>query len=350
VVYVVDVAKGSDAPAAIGRSERGTRVTAYVVRRLLLVIPTILIASVLVFIVIRLIPGDVIDRMVDEQGFGQVDREALEKALGLDVPIYVQYFRWLGVAPNASGQFKGILQGSLGKSLWKPLDVTELIGARLPVTFELGLLAIVVALAEAFPIGIYSAIRQDTWTDYVGRTFAIGALAIPGFWLAIMVLVYGSILANWSPPVIYVPFAEDPAENLAQFIVPALIMGFAMAGVTMRMTRTMMLEVLRQDYIRTAWSKGLRERVIILRHALKNAMIPVITIIGLQLPVVVGGSVIMEQIFTLPGMGRLMLDAAFQRDYTVLTGVMLVIAVVILLCNLLIDLSYAWLDPRVHYK
>lgn len=325
--------------------------TAYLIRRILLVIPTILIASVIVFVVIRLIPGDVIDLMVDEQGFGgEMDREAIEKQLGLDVPIQVQYFRWLGVIPGDSGEFNGILQGSLGKSLWKPMQVTELIIARLPVTFELGLLAIAVALIEAFPIGIYSAIRQDSWIDYVGRSFAIGALAIPGFWLGIMVVVFGSIWFKWSPEIMYIKFFDDPLGNLTQFIVPALIMGFAMAGVTMRMTRTMMLEVLRQDYIRTAWSKGLRERVVILRHALKNAMIPVITIIGLQLPVVVGGSVIMEQIFTLPGMGRLMVLAAFQRDYSVLAGVMLVIAAVILLANLLIDLSYAWLDPRIRYR
>ncbi len=323
---------------------------AYLIRRLLLIIPTILIVSIFVFFVIRVIPGDVIDLLADEMGFGEIDREAIERALGLDVPIHTQYLRWIGVIPDRFGEYSGIFQGSLGKSLWKPMQVTELIFARVPVTFELGFLAIMIALIEAFPIGIYSAIRQDNWIDYAGRSFAIGALAIPGFWIGIMIITYGSIWFSWSPVLIYVPFVEDPLENLTQFIVPAAIMGFAMAGVTMRMTRTMMLEVLRQDYIRTAWAKGLRERVVILRHALKNAMIPVITIIGFQLPVMVGGSVIMEQIFTLPGIGRLMVGAAFQRDYPVLIGVMLFLASAILLANLLIDISYGWLDPRVQYR
>ncbi|MEE8374207.1 MAG: ABC transporter permease [Dehalococcoidia bacterium] len=327
--------------------------TGYVVRRVLLIFPTLLIASTIVFIVIRLIPGDVIDALVDERAGSAVeyDRAALEAALGLDVAIHVQFGRWLGVVPFPDGVgFNGILQGSLGKSLWQGYDVTDALMRRLPVTFELGLMAIVIAVLISFPVGIYSAIRQETWLDYLGRSIAIAGLAIPGFWLAIMVILYGSVLWGWSPPIIYIPLGEDPLGNLEQFIIPAALMGLAMSATNMRMTRTMMLEVLRQDYIRTAWAKGLRERVVVVRHALKNAMIPVITIIGMQLPIMVGGAVIMEQIFNLPGLGRLMVDAAGRRDYTVLSGAMLLIAGVILACNLLIDLSYAWLDPRIRYR
>jgi peptide/nickel transport system permease protein len=328
-------------------------VTTYLIRRLLLIFPTLLIASVIVFFAIRLIPGDVIDALVDQRAGAAIEfnRASLERALGLDAPIHVQYARWLGIAPfDDDVGYNGILQGSLGRSLWKPLDVTEVLIQRLPVTFELGLMAIVIALAVSFPVGIYSAIRQETWLDYLGRSVAIAGLAIPSFWIGIMIILYGSITFGWSPPIFYIPFIENPIENIGQFIIPAAIMGLAMSATNMRMTRTMMLEVLRQDYIRTAWAKGLRERVVVIRHALKNAMIPVITIIGLQLPVLVGGSVIMEQIFNLPGLGRLMVDAAHLRDYTILSGAMLLIAVAILLANLLTDLSYAWLDPRIRYK
>ena len=327
--------------------------TTYLIRRLLLIFPTLLIASVIVFFAIRLIPGDVIDALVDQRAGAAIEfnRASLERALGLDAPIHVQYARWLGIAPfDDDVGYNGILQGSLGRSLWKPLDVTEVLIQRLPVTFELGLMAIVIALAVSFPVGIYSAIRQENWIDYLGRSVAITGLAIPSFWIGIMIILYGSITFGWSPPIFYIPFMENPIENIGQFIIPAAIMGLAMSATNMRMTRTMMLEVLRQDYIRTAWAKGLRERVVVIRHALKNAMIPVITIIGLQLPVLVGGSVIMEQIFNLPGLGRLMVDAAHLRDYTILSGAMLLIAVAILLANLLTDLSYAWLDPRIRYK
>jgi len=336
-----------------GENEERNSVTTYLIRRLLLLFPTLLIASVIVFFAIRLIPGDVIDTLVDQRAGAAIefDRASLERALGLDVPIHVQYARWLGLVPFPDDVgYNGILQGSLGKSLWKTLDVTEVLIQRLPVTFELGLMAIVIALAVSFPVGIYSAIRQENWIDYLGRSVAIAGLAIPSFWIGIMIILYGSITFGWSPPIFFIPFMENPIENIGQFIIPAAIMGLAMSATNMRMTRTMMLEVLRQDYIRTAWAKGLKERVVVVRHALKNAMIPVITIIGLQLPVLVGGSVIMEQIFNLPGLGRLMVDAAHLRDYTILSGAMLVIAIAILVANLLTDISYAWLDPRIRYK
>ena len=228
--------------------------------------------------------------------------------------------------------------------------VEDRILGRLPVTVELGVLAIVIGLAIALPVGIYSAIRQDTPADYAGRSIAIIGMATPNFWLGIMVMLFPAIWWSWSPPMEMIPFAEDPLGNLGVFLIPSLILGTAMAAATMRMTRTMMLEVLRQDYIRTAWSKGLKERVVVVRHALKNAFIPVVTLVGMQLPLLVGGSVIMENIFNLPGLGRLILDSLTERDYPVVSGINLFFATVVLGFNLMIDLIYPYLDPRVRYK
>jgi len=329
----------------------------YIIRRILLMMPTVFIVSLIIFFMIRLIPGTIVDAMVAEQmrgGVGGVmgvaDREALEHSLGLDVPVLTQYGRWIGVIPGADGSFSGILQGDLGNSLWKGIPVTEEIADRWPVTFELGLLALIVAQLIALPIGVFSALRQDTWGDYIARSFAILCIAVPGFWLATMVIVFPSLWWGYMPSIMLIRFTEDPIGNLQMFIVPAIVLGMAMSGMTMRMTRTMMLEVLRQDYIRTAWAKGLRERVIIIRHALKNALIPVVTIVGFQMPILMGGTVIIEQIFVLPGMGRLLIDATMQRDYTIVSGIMLIFAVGMVAINLMVDLTYGVLDPRVRYK
>ena len=323
----------------------------------MLIIPTLFVLTILVFLSVRFIPGDAIDAMLGKTEFlgANVDRAALERMMGLDVPVYVQYGRWIGVVPTpdwitGETRFKGLLQGSLGQSLiGNQGAVTEKIIGRLPVTIELGLMSIVFGLVIALPVGIYSAMRQDTAADYAGRSVAILGLATPNFWLAIMVVLYPSLWWAWSPPMEWVPFGEDPLGNLGVFILPSLVLGTALAAATMRMTRTMMLEVLRQDYVRTAWAKGLRERVVVLRHAVKNALIPVVTLIGLQLPIVIGGSVIMESIFNLPGLGRLMLVALEDRDYPVVSGVNLFFATAVVLFNLLIDLLYTWLDPRVRY-
>ena len=273
--------------------------------------------------------------------YGEVDREALERRLGLDVPVYVQYGRWIGGI---------LLHGSLGESLLGRWAVEEEILGRLPVTIELGVMAIIIGLLIALPVGIYSAIRQDTAADYLGRSIAIIGLATPNFWLGIMVMIFPAIWWGWAPPMELVSFTEDPLGNLGVFIIPSLILGTASAAATMRMMRTMMLEVLRQDYIRTAWSKGLRERVVIIRHTLKNALIPVVTLIGLQLPILVGGAVIMENIFNLPGIGRLLLKALDERDYPMVSGINLFFATGVVLLNLLIDLIYPYLDPRVRYE
>jgi peptide/nickel transport system permease protein len=321
--------------------------TSYIIRRLLLVIPTLFIVSLTIFIVVRLVPGDTIDLMINQHAAGltkevQKDmRDYLAKTLGLDVPIYVQFGRWI----------KGIvLHGDLGNSLWKQTPVSDELVQKIPVSFELGIIGLIVAMLISFPIGIYSAIRQDTIGDYLGRSFAIAFISVPSFWLGTMVVVFPSIWWGWSPPLMPISFREDPMGNLSQFVLPGAILGMSMCGVNMRYIRTMMLEVLRQDYIRTAWSKGLRERTVVVRHALKNALIPVITLLGLSVPVLVGGTVILETIFNLPGMGRLLVSSAMVRDYTIISGVSLTIAVVVVLINLCVDLLYGALDPRIRYR
>jgi peptide/nickel transport system permease protein len=270
----------------------------------------------------------------------KMDREVLMEVLGLDKPMWSQYLTWVG----------NLFQGDMGNSLWQSTPVTERLAERLPVTFELGLLAILIGLTIALPIGVYSAIRQDTAGDYIARSFSILLLAVPSFWLGTMVVVIPSIYFGWSPEVSYISFSEDPIGNLKQMIVPAAVLGAALSAVTMRMTRTMMLEVLRQDYIRTAAAKGLPERLVVFRHALRNALIPVVTLVGLQAPLVIGGAVIMEQIFGIPGMGTLLLDAVNQRDYPIITGVFLVVGLAVMVINLIVDLSYGLLDPRVRVR
>ena len=316
---------------------------AYAIRRLLALVPTLLFASLIVFLTVRLIPGDVIDMMLAQNDISadKKSRHQLEAALGLDTPLPLQYLRWLGGI---------VLRGDLGHSLWQNTPVTSLLAERMPVTFELGLLALIVAVTVALPIGILAAIRQDTIGDYIGRSFSILMLAVPSFWLGTLVIVFPSIWWGWSPEIHYISFWKNPIGNIGQMILPAVILGCALSAVTMRMTRTMMLEVLRQDYIRTAWAKGLNERLVVVRHALRNALIPVVTLIGLQAPVLIGGAVIMEQIFVIPGTGLLLLDAVGQRDYPIITGVFLVVGVAVQLINLTVDLSYGFLDPKVRFR
>jgi peptide/nickel transport system permease protein len=246
----------------------------YIARRLLALIPTLFFASLIVFVTVRLMPGSVIDLMLSQNDISadKMSREQLVAALGLDKPIWEQYLRWAGGI---------LLQGDFGRSLWQNTPVAELLASRLPVTFQLGLMAMIVALVVAIPIGAYSAMRQDTAGDYIGRSFSILMLAVPSFWLGTMVMVFPSIWWGWSPRMMFVPFRENPLQNLSHLIVPAVILGTSLSAVTMRLTRTMMLEVLRQDYIRTAWAKGLSEKLIVTRHALRNALIPVVTLIGI---------------------------------------------------------------------
>ncbi|MFA7503291.1 MAG: ABC transporter permease [Burkholderiaceae bacterium] len=313
---------------------------AYIVRRLLALLPTLFFASLIVFASIRLIPGDVIDLMLSQNDVAadQFSRDQLVTALGLDKPMVTQYFDWI------SGI---VLHADFGQSLWHSTPVRELLLQRLPVTFELGFLALLIGLLVAIPVGVYSAIRQDTAGDYITRSAAILMLAVPSFWLGTMAMVLPSIWWGWAPDVSFVRFTEDPVRNLKQMLLPAIILGTSLSAITMRMMRTMMLEVLRQDYIRTAWAKGLGEWLVVVRHALRNALIPVITLIGLMAPLLIGGAIIIEQIFVIPGMGLLLLDAVNQRDYPIITGVFLIVGIAVMLINLVVDLTYGLFDPKV---
>ena len=316
--------------------------TAFLIRRALIALVVLILVSIIVFFSIRLIPGDVVKLMVqDAQYVTPIDEAAIRHKLGLDVAIYVQYGRWI------SGL---LLHGDLGTSLYTNRPVSEQIFARLPVTLELSILGIIVALLIALPIGIYSAIRQDSVSDYFFRSIAILFITLPSFWIGTMVITLPSMWWHWTPPLTYVAFLTNPIENLEQFIIPSVLLGMFLSGVTMRMTRTMMLEVLRQDYIRTAWSKGLQERVVISRHALKNALIPVVTIIGNQIAGLLGGSVVLEKIFNLPGVGYLVLDTLSIRDYPLLSGINIVIAIFILIVNIIVDMTYSYLDPRIRFQ
>jgi peptide/nickel transport system permease protein len=311
----------------------------YVIKRLLLVLPTLLIITLIVFALTRLIPGDVVELMFQEQGYAK-DVAAMRAMLGLDRPLHLQYLSWLGE----------VLRGDFGTSLWTKNPVLEEILYRLPVTLELGIVAMVFAVSMAIPIGVLAAIRQDTLQDYAARSFAIGGLSIPNFWLATIAIVLPAYYFGWTPPIQFIKFADNPWGHLGQFLLPAFILGLSSGASVMRLTRAMMLEVLRQDYVRTAWSKGLQERVVVLKHALRNAIIPVITILGIQLAQVAGGTVIMESIFGLPGMGKFLFDALLQRDYPVVQGVNLLLASIIVMMNLVTDLTYAVIDPRIRYR
>jgi peptide/nickel transport system permease protein len=312
----------------------------YVLRRLALAVPTLVLVSVIVFSIMRLMPGDVVIRMVEGHAYAPTVA-ALRTELGLDRPAYVQYAEWVGGI---------LLRGDFGTSYWTRQPIWDEFIQRFPVTLELAALTILSSVVIGVLVGIVSASRQDSAADYVGRVLAILALSVPYFGLAVLVVVLPSIYFKWTPVWTYVPFTTDPFQNLKIMIVPALVFGVTRAGPIMRIMRSAMLEILRQDYIRTAWSKGLPERAIVLRHALKNAMIPVISLIGLQMPLYIGGSVIIESIFRLPGVGLFFFEALGKLDYPVVQSVNLIIATMVVGLNLVIDLSYAFLDPRIRYR
>jgi len=312
----------------------------YVLRRFALAVPTLFLVSVIVFVMMRLMPGDVVLRMVEGQAYAPTI-EAMRKDLGLDRPAYVQYAEWVG----------GILtRGDFGRSYWTRQPIWDEFARRFPVTLELAVLTILVSVVIGVAIGIVSAVRQDSAADYAGRVLAILALSVPYFGLAVVVVVVPAILFKWTPVWTYVPFTENPLANLKIMLVPALVFGITRAGPIMRIMRSALLDVLRQEYIRTAWSKGLPERGIVLRHALKNTLIPVISLIGLQMPLYIGGSVIMETIFRLPGVGLFFFEALTRMDYPVVQSVNLIVATMVVGLNLAIDLSYAFLDPRIRYR
>ncbi|MDD5190683.1 MAG: ABC transporter permease [Dehalococcoidales bacterium] len=322
---------------------------AYAIRRFLLIIPTVFVITVLLFVIIRLIPGGALRQLyitlynpqnigIDTQGIPTF--EEFVKSIQPPGNWVVQYGRWVN----------GLFHGDFGTSFFSDRTLFDELKTRLPVTLELSLLSLVFGLLASVPLGVYSAIRQDTPLDYAGRTVSIFLMAVPSFWIATAVVVYP--VAFWGKSIVameYIPFANNPAGNLLQFGIIAFIMGALTAGGTVRITRTMMLEVMRQDYIRTAWSKGLQERMVVLRHAVKNTLIPVVTIVGGMIPGLFGGAVIMEQIFNLPGLGRYFLDATVNRDYFIVSGWNLLMSAFVLIFITLTDLAYAYVDPRVRY-
>jgi peptide/nickel transport system permease protein len=312
----------------------------YVLGRLALALPTLALVSVIVFAIMRFMPGDVVLRMVEGHAYAPTV-EALRKDLGLDRPAHVQYLEWIAGI---------VLRGDLGSSYWTRQPILEEFVARFPVTLELALLTILVSVVIGVVVGVVSAVRQDTVSDYVGRILAILALSVPYFGLAVLVVVLPSIWFRWTPVWTYVPFTTDPVANLKIMLVPAVVFGVTRAGPIMRIMRSALLDVLRQDFIRTAWSKGLPERAVVLRHALKNAMIPVVSLVGLQMPLYIGGSVIIEAIFRLPGVGLFFFEALTRLDYPVVQSVNLIVAALVIALNLAIDLTYAWLDPRIRYR
>jgi len=310
----------------------------YLARRLLVAIPSLIIASAIVFTLPRLIPGDAVQLMLAETSYAK-DLDELRAKLGLDRAIHVQYAEWVG----------RVVRGDLGESLWTRRPVVDELAQRLPVTAELALYATVIALLIALPIGVLAAARQDTLADYVARSVAILGLSLPGFWLGTLLIVLPAIWWGWRPVTGFVEFRQDPLAHVSQLLLPALILGIASAAALMRLTRGMLLEALRQDYVRTAWAKGLGERKVVIKHALRNAVIPVVTLLGTQLPLILGGTVVIETIFGLPGVSRFLFDAINQRDYPVIQGVNLLVVSTVVIVNLGVDVLYGVLDPRIRY-
>jgi peptide/nickel transport system permease protein len=317
-------------------------VRTYLAKRLLLIIPTLFGVAAVVFVIMRVIPGDVTLLILGGDQAGRIDPQQiaeLRHELGLDQPIAVQFGEWLW----------GVLRLDFGKSLWTGQPVIEEVLIRLPLSLEVAILATIVSVLIAIPLGMLAAVRQDTWVDYVIRVVSIGGQAIPSFWVGILVILFLVIYFGWGPPLEFTPPWVDPWANFQQLVWPVATVGYRYAAVTTRMTRSTVLEVLREDYIRTAWAKGLRERAVVIRHALKNAMLPVITLIGTEFAFLIGGLVVTETVFTLNGVGRFVVDAVAHRDYPVVQALVFLIAFCFVVVNLLIDLTYAWLDPRIRY-
>jgi peptide/nickel transport system permease protein len=312
---------------------------AYVSRRLLMLIPVLFGVSILVFATIRQLPGDPALAILGPNNTSQADVDALRKELRLDDPLVVQYVDWLGK----------VAKGDMGQSYKLHGPVTDEIKERLPVTFELILFSMVLSLAVGIPSGVISALKQNSAWDLVARVVNVMALSIPTFWLGTLLLLLPLIWWDYAPPIGYVPIWEDPMKNIEQFYMPAIALAAATAAAVMRMTRSSVLEVMRADYVRTARAKGLQEKRVVMGHVLKNAMVPVLSIIGLQLAVLLGGQVVVEEIFQLPGVGRLLISSLANSDYLVVQAIVLYIAVAVVLVNLLVDVLYAVLDPRITY-
>jgi peptide/nickel transport system permease protein len=323
----------------------------YIAQRLILTIPTVIMVTILTFLFLRVfLPADVIDLIIGEYGRNDPAlREALEKELGISGNLFSQYLDWIGVSWFWGGP-TGILQGDLGESLHSGRPVLGELKRRVPVSFELGLWAQMSAIIVSVPLGVWAALKQDKWPDYGLRSTAILLNSVPSFWIAVLVITFGSIWFNWAPPINFKYLTEDPIAHLKIMALPALIIGITPSGGLIRLIRTQMLEVLRQDYIRTAHAKGLSQNTVLYKHALRNALIPVVTVIGVGLPNIIAGTVIFEQIFIIPGMGRYLVDAVNNLDYPVVQGLNLVFALLLMFSILLVDLSYAFLDPRIRFR
>jgi peptide/nickel transport system permease protein len=315
----------------------------YILKRILLMIPTLLGAALVVFLLMQVVPGDVALLILGNDQGGDVnvaELGRLREKLGLDRPMYEQFGSWLW----------GIAHLDFGNSLWSGAPVMEELAIRLPLTIEIAIFATLVSTLIAIPLGTLAAIRQDTWIDYVVRVVSIGGLGIPAFWTGILLILFLVIYFEWSPPLVFVPLWENPWENFKQLIWPIVTVGYRNAAVSTRMTRSAVLEVMREDYVRTAWAKGLQEGMVVAKHTLKNAMLPVITIIGAEFAFLMGGLVVTETVFTLNGVGSFVVDAILHRDIPVVQTLVLLTAFVIVFVNLIVDLLYAWLDPRISYR
>jgi peptide/nickel transport system permease protein len=314
----------------------------YILKRLLLMIPTLLGVALLVFLLLRVAPGDIVELKYAGSGTF-APKEALDREraqLGLDKPVAQQFVSWIS----------GVVRFDFGESMWTGQPITQEIKVRLELSLELAVMATLVAMLLAIPLGTLAALKQDTWVDYTVRIFSIAGLAMPSFWLGIVIILGFLILFKWMPPLTFTSFWVDPRANLAQLIWPALAVGYRYSAMATRMTRSAVLEVLRDDYVRTARAKGLGEAVVLLKHALRNALLPIVTVIGLEFAFLIGGLVVTEQVFNLNGIGMLFVESVTHRDYTMTQALVLLVAFVFILMNFLVDLLYAWLDPRIHYR
>lgn len=315
----------------------------YIVKRILLMIPTLIGAALVVFLLMNVVPGDIALLVLGSDQGGDInlhELERLRKQLGLNRPLHEQFLSWLW----------GVVRLDFGTSLWTRQPVAEELWIRFPLTVEIALFATLISAMIAIPLGTLAAIRQDTWVDYLVRVISIGGQAIPAFWTGILIILFLVLYFEWGPPLVFVSLFEDPWENFKQLVWPIVTVGYRNAAVTTRLTRSTVLEVMREDYIRTAWAKGLQERIIVVKHTLKNAMLPVVTIIGAEFAFLLGGLVVTEIVFTLNGVGSFMVDAILHRDIPVVQTIVLLIAFIIVVEVLIVDLLYAWLDPRISYR
>ena len=314
----------------------------YLAHRLLLALPTLLGVAVLIFVMLRVVPGDIVELKLRGEG-GTVTQDVVERErarLGLDKPIVAQFGDWM----------KGLVTLDFGKSMWTERPVVDEIGLRFKLSFELAILAMLIAVAVALPLGTVSALLRDTWIDYVVRFVSVAGLAMPAFWLGMLIILALLYFFNWLPPITFTPLWQDPAANLAQLIWPALAVGYRYSAIVTRMLRSSIIEVMSEDYVRTARAKGMRERIVIGRHALRNALLPTTTVIGLEFAFLIGGLVVTEQVFNLNGLGKLFVQAVTRNDFTLVQGLVMLVATVSVLVNLAVDLIYAALDPRIRYR